>query len=245
MTTLSELNRKLNQANKVRANKEKLYQKRLKEVDDIISELKSDIESYVSIGDAKTYQQLKDATSILYPLDYSKYSITSLRKLLNSNLGWYLSDFKSQLVNTLDPKYKDEEYHNLRLSNLEIQDNSYGGDSKKYTSMVQKGYTTEYHPCLGGLGISSEATDEQLENLLLVISRVLKDDNIGRNSDYWLHSYDREPIRDTYTMNKYTKDFLQLLYPKVNMDENDIDGMTEHPRLVNFVVKDKANVTNN
>lgn len=52
----------------------------------------------------------------------------------------YIESLKKELT---------KDYTQLLTHNLQIQDNSYGGDSTKYTKLVEKGYGTNYHPNLG------------------------------------------------------------------------------------------------
>lgn len=148
---LSELNQKLLQAESLKDKTTKHYKNRLAEINGMITSLKTDINSYVSLNNPDAFNQLKEATNIIYPLDYST-SINSLMTIINYGLNNYLTDLKSKLILTLSSG-KVNEYDNLLRCNLEIQDNSYGGDPTKYVDMSRKGYTTDYHPCLGGLSI--------------------------------------------------------------------------------------------
>lgn len=234
---LSELNQKLLQAESLKDKTTKYYKNRLAEIDGMVASLKTNINSYVSLNNPDAFNQLKEATSIIYPLDYST-SIKSLMTIVNYGLNNYLTDLKSKLVLTLSSG-KIDEYDNLLRCNLEIQDNSYGGDPTKYTDMTKKGYMTDYHPCLGGLGINSKATNDQLETLLLVISRIIKSD-VKTSDDYYDQSHTFRPtIHETVKLNNYTKQFLQLIYPHIDLNVKNNNwrtnyGINESTYLVTF-----------
>ena len=56
--------------------------------------------------------------------------------------------------------------------NLQIQDNSYGGDSTKYTTLVKKGYGTTYHPNLGSINFSSEMPVQYFSDLVMELEKL-------------------------------------------------------------------------
>lgn len=56
--------------------------------------------------------------------------------------------------------------------NLQIQDNSYGGDSTKYTRLVEKGYGTNYHPNLDSINFSSEMPVQYFNDLIMELEKL-------------------------------------------------------------------------
>ena len=234
MMTLSKLNQELEKANNYKSKLTEDYNRKLQEANNHINRLETDIRSFISVGDANTYNQLKSATELLTPLSY-RDSIENLLVLLNYGLNSYLTDLKDFLIKTLGPKNKDNDYNNLLLSDLEIQDNSYGGEPTQYTNMTRKGYTTNYHPCLGGLGVSSKATNDELENLLLVVSKLLSVNSMSIYRDEQNEGWNTKII-NKFFLDPYTKNFLQLLFPKVNFDTKDIELKIDNTttRIVNF-----------
>ena len=234
MMTLSKLNQELEKANNYKSKLTEDYNRKLQEANNHINRLETDIRSFISVGDANTYNQLKSATELLTPLGYQD-SIKSVVFLLNSGFKVYLKDFKEMLIKTLDPKNKDNDYNNLLLSDLEIQDNSYGGDPTKYTNMTRKGYSTNYHPCLGGLEVSKNATPDELENLLLVVSKLLSVNSMSIYRDEQNEGWNTKII-NKFFLDPYAKNFLQLLFPKVNFDTKDIELKIDNTttQIVNF-----------
>ena len=65
------------------------------------------------------------------------------------------------------------DYKQLLTHNLQIQDNSYGGDSTKYTRLVQKGYGTNYHPNLGSINFSSKMPVQYFSDLIMELEKLL------------------------------------------------------------------------
>lgn len=61
------------------------------------------------------------------------------------NFPLYIDSLKKELT---------KDYKKLLTYNLEIQDNAYGGDYHKYTTLVKKGYGVDYHPNLGSINFS-------------------------------------------------------------------------------------------
>ena len=70
----------------------------------------------------------------------------------------YIDSLKKELT---------KDYKQLLTHNLQIQDNSYGGDSTKYTRLVQKGYGTNYHPNLGSINFSGEMPTQYFSDLMM------------------------------------------------------------------------------
>lgn len=74
----------------------------------------------------------------------------------------YIESLKKELT---------KDYKQLLTHNLQIQDNSYGGDSTKYTKLVQKGYGTNYHPNLGSINFSSEMPVQYFSDLIMELEK--------------------------------------------------------------------------
>ena len=74
----------------------------------------------------------------------------------------YIESLKKELT---------KDYKQLLTHNLQIQDNSYGGDSTKYTTLVQKGYGTNYHPNLGSINFSSEMPVQYFSDLIMELEK--------------------------------------------------------------------------
>ena len=100
MMTLSKLNQELGKANNYKSKLTEDYNRKLQEANNHINRLETDIRSFISVGDANTYNQLKSATELLTPLGYQD-SIKSVVFLLNSGFKVYLKDFKEMLIKTL------------------------------------------------------------------------------------------------------------------------------------------------
>lgn len=64
------------------------------------------------------------------------------------------------------------DYRQLLTHNLQIQDNSYGGDSTKYTALVQKGYGTNYHPNLGSINFSRKMPVQYFSDLIMELEKL-------------------------------------------------------------------------
>lgn len=65
-----------------------------------------------------------------------------------------------------------KDYKQLLTHNLQIQDNSYGGDSTKYTNLVQKGYGTNYHPNLGSINFSHKMPVQYFSDLVMELEKL-------------------------------------------------------------------------
>lgn len=75
----------------------------------------------------------------------------------------YIESLKKELT---------KDYKQLLTYNLQIQDNSYGGDSTKYTMLVQKGYGTNYHPNLGSINFSSKMPVQYFSDLIMELEKL-------------------------------------------------------------------------
>ena len=76
----------------------------------------------------------------------------------------YIDSLKKELT---------KDYKQLLTHNLQIQDNSYGGDSTKYTTLVQKGYGTNYHPNLGSINFSRKMPVQYFSDLIMELEKLL------------------------------------------------------------------------
>lgn len=74
----------------------------------------------------------------------------------------YIDSLKKELT---------KDYKQLLTHNLQIQDNSYGGDNTKYTRLVQKGYGTNYHPNLGSINFSSKMPVQYFSDLMMELEK--------------------------------------------------------------------------
>ena len=79
------------------------------------------------------------------------------------NFPLYIDSLKKELT---------KDYKQLLTHNLQIQDNSYGGDSTKYTRLVEKGYGTNYHPNLGSINFSSEMPVQYFSDLIMELEKL-------------------------------------------------------------------------
>lgn len=87
------------------------------------------------------------------------------------NFPLYIDSLKKELT---------KDYKQLLTHNLQIQDNSYGGDSTKYTRLVQKGYGTNYHPNLGSINFSCEMPVQYFSDLVMELEKLSVIKNIAR-----------------------------------------------------------------
>lgn len=81
-------------------------------------------------------------------------------------LRWF-----SLYIESLKKELK-RDYKQLLTHNLQIQDNSYGGDSTKYTTLVKKGYSTTYHPNLGSINFSHEMPVQYFSDLIMELEKL-------------------------------------------------------------------------
>lgn len=75
----------------------------------------------------------------------------------------YIDSLKKELT---------KDYKQLLTHNLQIQDNSYGGDSTKYTTLVKKGYGIDYHPNLGSINFSHEMPVQYFSDLIMELEKL-------------------------------------------------------------------------
>lgn len=81
-------------------------------------------------------------------------------------LRWF-----SLYIESLKKELK-RDYKQLLTHNLQIQDNSYGGGSTKYTTLVKKGYGTTYHPNLGSINFSHEMPVQYFSDLMMELEKL-------------------------------------------------------------------------
>lgn len=81
-------------------------------------------------------------------------------------LRWF-----SLYIESLKKELK-RDYKQLLTHNLQIQDNAYGGDSTKYTRLVEKGYGTNYHPNLGSINFSCEMPTQYFSDLMMELEKL-------------------------------------------------------------------------
>ena len=75
----------------------------------------------------------------------------------------YIESLKKELT---------KDYKQLLTHNLQIQDNSYGGDYHKYTTLVKKGYGIDYHPNLGSINFSCKMHVQYFSNLIMELEKL-------------------------------------------------------------------------
>lgn len=63
-------------------------------------------------------------------------------------------------------------YKQLLTHNLQIQDNAYGGDYRKYTTLVKKGYGIDYHPNLGSISFSRKMPVQYFNDLIMELEKL-------------------------------------------------------------------------
>lgn len=79
------------------------------------------------------------------------------------NFPLYIDSLKKELT---------KDYKQLLTHNLQIQDNAYGGDYRKYTTLVKKGYGTTYHPNLGSINFSHEMPVQYFSDLIMELEKL-------------------------------------------------------------------------
>lgn len=65
-----------------------------------------------------------------------------------------------------------KDYKQLLTHNLQIQDNAYGGDYHKYTTLVKKGYGVDYHPNLGSINFSRKMPVQYFNDLIMELEKL-------------------------------------------------------------------------
>lgn len=112
-------------------------------------------------------------------------------------LRWF-----SLYIESLKKELK-RDYKQLLTHNLQIQDNSYGGDSTKYTTLVKKGYGTTYHPNLGSINFSHEMPVQYFSDLIMELEKLPVIKHIAREklqyeSIYFDPFYGFNDLNNTY-----------------------------------------------
>lgn len=79
------------------------------------------------------------------------------------NFPLYIDSLKKELT---------KDYKQLLTHNLQIQDNAYGGDYHKYTTLVKKGYGIDYHPNLGSINFSREMPVQYFSDLIMELEKL-------------------------------------------------------------------------
>lgn len=79
------------------------------------------------------------------------------------NFPLYIDSLKKELT---------KDYKKLLTHNLEIQDNAYGGDYHKYTTLVKKGYGIDYHPNLGSINFSRKMPVQYFNDLMMEFEKL-------------------------------------------------------------------------
>lgn len=75
----------------------------------------------------------------------------------------YIDSLKKELT---------KDYKKLLTHDLEIQDNAYGGDYRKYTTLVKKGYGIDYHPNLGSINFSCKMPVQYFGDLVMELEKL-------------------------------------------------------------------------
>lgn len=75
----------------------------------------------------------------------------------------YIESLKKELT---------KDYKQLLTHNLQIQDNAYGGDYRKYTTLVKKGYSIDYHPNLGSINFSRKMSVQYFSDLIMELEKL-------------------------------------------------------------------------
>ena len=65
-----------------------------------------------------------------------------------------------------------KDYKKLLTHDLEIQDNAYGGDYHKYTTLVKKGCGIDYHPNLGSISFSRKMPVQYFNDLIMELEKL-------------------------------------------------------------------------
>lgn len=80
------------------------------------------------------------------------------------NFPLYIDSLKKELT---------KDYKQLLTHNLQTQDNAYGGDYRKYTTLVKKGYGIDYHPNLGSINFSRKMPVQYFSDLIMELEKLL------------------------------------------------------------------------
>lgn len=79
------------------------------------------------------------------------------------NFPLYIDSLKKELT---------KDYKKLLTHNLEIQDNAYGRNWTKYTTLVKKGYSIDYHPNLGSINFSRKMPVQYFSDLIMELEKL-------------------------------------------------------------------------
>lgn len=132
-------------------------------------------------------------------------------------LRWF-----SLYIESLKKELK-RDYKQLLTHNLQIQDNAYGGDSTKYTRLVEKSYGTNYHPNLGSINFSCEMPTQYFSDLMMELEKLPVIKHIAREKLRYESIY-FDPFYGFNTLNN-TLEF------KVKTEEYDYTNLL---KLLNF-----------
>lgn len=107
------------------------------------------------------------------------------------NFPLYIDSLKKELT---------KDYKQLLTHNLEIQDNAYGRDWTKYTTLVKKGYGIDYHPNLGSINFSRKMPVQYFSDLIMELEKLLV-----INESYYNEKGMYRLIGDSYVFHKLDK----------------------------------------
>ena len=79
------------------------------------------------------------------------------------NFPLYIDGLKRELA---------RDYKKLLTHDLEIQDNAYGRDWTKYTTLVKKGYGIDYHPNLGSINFYRKMPVQYFSDLIMELEKL-------------------------------------------------------------------------
>lgn len=121
----------------------------------------------------------------------------------------YIDSLKRELM---------RDYKQLLTHDLEIQDNAYGGDYHKYTTLVKKGYGTNYHPNLGSINFSHEIPVQYFSDLMMELEKLsiikpIEKERLPYASAYFDPFYDFSDLDDIleYKIKTEEYDYTKLL----------------------------------
>lgn len=191
----------LSKWNKEKENLQKKYDEDMAEINKNITKFKSYKEQFLN-GQlenvlAKEYVTVKRPENIL---KYFYLYITSLKNHLNKNWKEFL------------------------LYDLQLQDNSYHGDSRKFTEFCPKGHTNQYS-YLGGVIFNKDTSIEYFNKLCLILDQIIiKDLEVVYLNEYSYTPKERNPFIGFEYLN-YNYSF------KIKTDDYDYTKLLE---LINF-----------
>ena len=110
------------------------------------------------------------------------------------------------------------DYKQLLTHDLEIQDNAYGGDYHKYTTLVKKWHSINYHPDLGSINFSNEIPVQYFNDLMMELEKFsvikpLEKEKLPCASAYFDPFYDFSDLDDIleYKIKTEEYDYTKLL----------------------------------